>query len=542
MHMKHVWPVLLLMLCLCTVATASQEHLTGEYTYIVLPNGGARIIRYEPEERQIKTVTVPDILEGHPVTVIGEGVFRGMEMESVILPDTVVLIEQEAFASCSALKSIRIPQSLNRISSLAFAGCSGLECFRLSAAVATLGENPFAGCRSLKLEVDPQNENFRLTDGFLYSADGILLSVQGHPEQAEIRAETKKIGPYAFAYQEKLSSIRFSENLQEIGDHAFDGCTALAQIDLPDSLKMIGAEAFRHCDSLTSVTLPSSLSWFSNPFTACQSLKKILVADNHSYLCSNDGILMFGGTAILAYPPGREEDSFTVPSGCSMIGEQAFSGSRRLVKIKLPDSVVSICEGAFDGCERLKEINLENVWEIEKAAFSGCRALKRIELSDHIYDICDQCFDGFIGLKTIKMPAHLQSIGVSAFRNCSNLTEIDIPDCVRDIGENAFERCSSLTYVKLPHGMRHIKSGTFCGCDSLTEVDMPFGLVSIADGAFEGCAMLAVARVPGSVIEIGEKAFDIASDPADSSLTIVAPSNTYAEKYAEEKGIAFGHE
>lgn len=66
-------------------------------------------------------------------------------MQTVLLPDTITIIEGGAFSGCSSLKTIRIPDSVVEIQNGAFRNCSLLENIQISDSV-KIGKHVFQGC------------------------------------------------------------------------------------------------------------------------------------------------------------------------------------------------------------------------------------------------------------------------------------------------------------------------------------------------------------------------------------------------------------
>ena len=118
-----------------------------------------------------------------------------------------------------------------------------------------------------------------------------------------------------------------------------------------------------------------------------------------------------------------------------------------LVKITIPDSVTSIGDYAFLGCECLAEVSLPNsVTSIGKAAFSYCLSLAEITIPDSITIIEEETFSQ-CGLTEIIIPDSVTTIGEYAFYYCYDLTKATIPSSVESIGYYAFEGCDYLTEI-----------------------------------------------------------------------------------------------
>ena len=127
--MKHLLKTALcLLLCallpLPVLAEEGEELTCGDYTYVLLEDGRARITDYDGEDEEL---TVPDELDGHAVREIGEEAFYGCDaLTSVTLPDGLTSIDDHAFYGCYSLTSVTLPDSLTFIGNYAFSFCDAL--------------------------------------------------------------------------------------------------------------------------------------------------------------------------------------------------------------------------------------------------------------------------------------------------------------------------------------------------------------------------------------------------------------------------------
>ena len=69
-------------------------------------------------------VIVPSMIDGFPVTCIGDNAFcYCTKLTSITLPEGCTTIGNYAFSGCTGLTSITLPNSITTIGSWAFGGC-----------------------------------------------------------------------------------------------------------------------------------------------------------------------------------------------------------------------------------------------------------------------------------------------------------------------------------------------------------------------------------------------------------------------------------
>ena len=229
--------------------------------------------------------------------------------------------------------------------------------------------------------------------------------------------------------------------------------------------------------------------------------------------------------------------SVTIPNSVTSIGERAFSGCNGLKSVTIPNSVTSIGYGAFAGCTGLKSVTIPNsVTSIGDQAFYNCSGLTSVHISDleawckikfgssffsnplyyagHLYLNGEE-------IKDLVIPNSVTSIGDYAFYNCDGLTSVTIPNSVTSIGENAFLGCSGLTSVHISDIAAWCKidfsyatsnplycaEHLFLEGEEIKDLVIPNSVTSIGSYAFYGCSGLTSVAIPKSVTNIGEYAF-----------------------------------
>ena len=465
-------------------------------------------------------LSVPGSYEGayeipETVTVIGESAFSGCSaLSAVTLPDGLRAIGDSAFSGCSVLKEVTIPGSVSTVGDGAFNGCflreltiqdgvssigssafaeCCLDTVKLPGSVRSIGICAFAGAVENGFSVDPDNPD--------YSSDsyGALLN----KDQTALLCVPSSLEAYSVP-----------ATVSEIEVAAFSGCSELAELTLSDSLCSIGAETFSGCDNLCQLTIPrnvTDISW--DAFVNCSNLRGLLVSpENPVYSSDESGVLFNQDKTVLI---------------------QMFRGYEGAYSV--PESVVTIGEGAFRCCDRLQAITIpEGVCAIADWAFDNCSALSAVTLPDSLRSIGCGVFESCSSLTSIEIPEGVESIGKNAFIWCSALRELKLPDGISTLAEGLCLYCGSLGSVTIPDTVSSIGEFAFENCTGLESITIPAGVSFIGNSAFSGCVALRSATVLADEISFGMFVFDGCPE-----LTIRGNAGGAAEAYAAENGISF---
>ena len=134
-------------------------------------------------------------------------------------------------------------------------------------------------------------------------------------------------------------------------------------------------------------------------------------------------------------------------------------------------SVTSIGWAAFSWSRGLTEVTIPNsITSIGNEAFSDCSGLTKVTIPNGITSIGNGVFDGCSGLTELTIPNSVTTIGDNAFRGCNGLTEVIIPDSVTSIGERAFTNCRGLTKLIIGSSVTTIRNDAFSYCSNLASV------------------------------------------------------------------------
>lgn len=333
-------------------------------------------------------------------------------LNSVVLGQQATSIGNYAFKGCSALTSVQMNNATASIGINAFEGCTSILQMSFGSELKVIGSNAFTGCTSLAAVTLPDE----LTDigDYCFSGCTGLMSVK-------LPARLARVGSHAFDGCSKLSAINLDDsasNNQEltIGDSAFMNCTGLINISVNAS--SIGNQAFSGCTSLRAVTL-RAVEIGRNLFDNC-SLDKLTIS---MHTIPNEGFLGVKAKTIVlssevqgigsnAFEDNSATTKLIIPDGITDIGDYAFRNCSALefvecdtdASIALPQTLTSMGKRIFDGCGRLKTLCIaapvigeeslanttglqtftvtDSVTTIKQKAFSGCESLREVDLRE----------------------------------------------------------------------------------------------------------------------------------------------------------------
>lgn len=362
-----------------SASTGTEEKFANGFKYSDKDNK-ITILSTEIEEG---TLEIPDEINGMPVVKIGYNAFTGKGISEVVIPDSVEVIEKNAFDSCSGLTKITLPASLKLIENNAFANCSGLTEVIFNNQLEEIGKSAFYACSGLK--------EIKLPDSVKIIGNNCFQNCTGL-ENFICSNELTQIGQYAFSACSKLQNISFNKKLLKIGKGAFVGNKELTSVKLPNSIKSLGDRLFYECTKLENVTLPKNLTMIPiRAFQYCSALKKV-----------------------------------TLPKKTIIIKKAAFSDCANLEKVVFNDKLIAIGDQAFSGNKKMKAIQLKNkVRFIGNSAFRDT-LVEKIKLSKNLAYIGNGVFSGCSELKVVNIPAKVKGINLGAFRDCKSLSAINV--------------------------------------------------------------------------------------------------------------------
>ena len=502
----------------CTECGKTQAFFSSDtWVYALREDGTAEIVRCDQPET-VGSLTVPETLDGIPVTAIGD----------------------KAFSQCYYLTDVTLPEGITHIGDFAFEDCTDLETLLIPASVTSMGCNPFIGT-TIRLQLAESNTALEQQGAFLLDRETKrLICFQSSPEGTEedhatlvIPTGAREIGDYAFSRSDAVQVV-LPAGVQKIGQCAFQRCLSLQSVTLPAGLTDIGDHAFQRCSKLEEVNLPDSVTHLGrNPFAG--SPVTLSLSASHPALELRGDVLIERSTGkLLSFPCVGSEPAYEIPGDIREIGEFAFAYCKDLFTLTIPANV-ELAENAFYRNETIEAVTLpEGLTVIRENTFWGCINLKTVEIPGSVTEIGAFAFNCCQAMETLTFPKSLVTLGESAFQGCLALREVTVPSAIGIIPARAFDACIRLERVEIQEGITQIAPYAFYDCEMLQAVTLPESLTRIDRYAFYRCAILETITIPAAVNRFGDEVFGMCP-----KLTVTAAKGSEAAAYCAGNDVPF---
>ena len=254
----------------------------GIFIYEVCRGQESSCILVGIESESIGDLKIPETLAGYTVRSIAPAICKEREdITSLVIPDSVEEIGEQAFAKCTNMRVLQIGKGL--------CGIGENNVYH--------GAGSFYACSNLEeIRVHPKNKHFRshgnclikiqneLWLGTPLNRDALILGCKNTDMTAA--KELYSIEHFAFYGCEGLQEIVVPKSVYSIGRSAFENCTGLKKAILFKGANMttaICSLAFAGCTSLEYVFIEKSLYRADdNTFKNCTALKEICFGGTHA--------------------------------------------------------------------------------------------------------------------------------------------------------------------------------------------------------------------------------------------------------------------
>ena len=180
-------------------------------------------------------VELPRYFNDYPVTVISNDAFSGNDsITELVFSDTNTTVEEYAFMDCTSLETVYIPENVVIFGDRVFAGCTSLATVTFLSDIASVPTNMFSGCTSL--------EDVTLGDSIASFGYGCF---NGCSSLSDLGFVSKGVLIESYAFNGTgAESVVLSDSLLAIPNYAFTNCPDLKYVAIPESVIIIQPYAF----------------------------------------------------------------------------------------------------------------------------------------------------------------------------------------------------------------------------------------------------------------------------------------------------------
>ena len=456
----------------------------------------------------------------HNLTFIGADAFRGTALTEVALPESVVSIENGAFADCAGLESVILGEytvpSFDMSGTGVFENCAEdltIHCYLNTAA------SEYTSLMGLNRKVI-KARNWDLVGQcgkalyYYVDEDTGILSIKGsgalwdykneadtgwsnrktapwlkHKDQIRtliLGADVTEVGENAFAGLVHLETICWPEsmkviarqsfentgmktvklpaNITEIEEYAFSRCSKLTEIHLPENLKTLREDAIADCPALKAVWIGQSTTvgdWSGSPFTADKMVYKLTI-----YGLQGSDAGRFAEKYGYDFAIGARGMAAEYEGQC---GDKAwwFLSADTLVLYGTGATwMYNLSEEDISGWAKW-EYNAGRAYRGHPKFWEKQAQIRHIQVLPGLSELRNGLFADLYQVKTVDLGTITKCY--AHFWGANRLKEVVFPETVREVGGWALNGCSGLNTV-IFEGSPVIDEMVFNGCYSLREV------------------------------------------------------------------------
>lgn len=503
---------------------------------------GTTLVKYKGTE---KNVSVPDTVE-----VIAKGAFEENDtVEVVVIPASVTRIEAYAFWGCDKLGKVILGSGLTEIGDFTFTNCVGLKDISIPKNIRSIGISAFADCVNMT-EINIPPEVTSIHDTAFDGCVRLLINCEKGSYADE----------YAKEFYERQKEMPEYEDVPNYSEDNQNNQPTPTATPLPTntpvpqpgdenssllgSTHVVANQAVVFIDNRNPTVYGQEATKEpeADPEDKEQQEEKEQTEDNNKQEGTENQDENQQNDH-MTKPSQDYPDKYCIVDG-RVIADQAYYQSKNLHKVKLPDGIVEIGQFSF-ARSSVENIELpESLETICYGAFYHCDNLTGMTLPDSIRNVEPKAFaytawlEEFLKGNIEPGTDFLISNGVVvSYRG--NAKKVTIPEGVRVIAAEAFMNHTEITELKLPNSLLVIGEGAFEGCSGLSQIALGNQIEQIKDRAFADCALSKI-RLPKSVQELGLKAFD---DTVTVSYEGAVPAKSYevsAQRLSNEKYRNYG--
>lgn len=288
------------------------------------------------------------------------------------------VIPGDAFVSKNTLVYLAFPETIVSISTYAFFNSNLSGALVLPDDVVSIGDNAFYSTNIGSITFNNRLETIQSSAFYKCSS----LSGELHFPQS-----LKRIESHAFSQCALSGKLILPDTLEYLGEHAFyDAGTFVGDLWIPEKITRLYGNTFEKCKFQGILHLNNVTQYGGRDFMDCGFKSELVIPegtiDIPSYCFEGNYFtsIIFPNTlrkiennafAYLFY--GALLGTIEFPEGLVSIGTQAFYGHKNILEIRLPSTLQTIGQSAFDSCYGLTKITSSAIEPptVQSGAFDG---------------------------------------------------------------------------------------------------------------------------------------------------------------------------
>lgn len=322
----------------------------SKYLPFQTDQSGTTLIDYKATNKK-----VVDLSSYTNIKTIHTGAFNILKntLEEIIFPESLEMIERNAFWGFTKLKSVQFPKG-----------------------------------KTIKTESNPFNHtkwyNMNIQkNGFVMIGHNLLGITNGFNDDNAIK-RAKRISNNVFMTNPDIESVDLSQfhDLEYIESHSFYDCHNLKEVMFASDCKVktINFKTFAFCLNLAEIVFPDNLEniVFSNEYLSIPWFQKKMSENG----CIYKNLLIT-----------REKAPINCPD-LLLAKFYAYKPQEEILDLNDLNNVEYICSNAFDSINYRKIILPKNLKVLNSKSFIYCPNLNEIEFPDSIKEIKEKAFYG----------------------------------------------------------------------------------------------------------------------------------------------------
>ncbi|MBQ9730101.1 MAG: leucine-rich repeat domain-containing protein, partial [Clostridia bacterium] len=529
---------------------------------------GETLLRYASGNER-KTFTVPD-----GVKKIAPYAFRNARyLQSLVLPEGLTTIGTYAFENAKELTQIEFPSTIRVIDENAFRE-SGID-------VQENYEDGVLYHSNVLVKAQDAPHTYRVKDGTVCIAAGAFSWGNSNLMDVTLPASVKGINTYSFGLSQTGATIRFEGNVEEVAERAFFHSSGVEEIHFSENVTEWNTGIMNGFLNLKTIYFDGTMSDYCKmemPILPTDCVENVCV--NGVALAEMEEVMLDDtATVINAHSfVGTPLRKLTISGSVQTIDTRALENLESLEQIvyagaidkwlaiesdyaaiyaaapvsfsaaqgnelRIPDGVEEIKSWAFKDQPYQSLVLPQSLLTVEENAFAGCENLASVNYLDGVEGWCTVdtdyaflakaalLFNGTQVAGTLEIPGSLETIKSGTFRNQASITELQFGETLTKIEAGAFADCLGIEKVcyagsvegwceidtdyafleraelyfgaeklqgklTIPQTITRVRDNTFQNQTSLTEIVLPEELETLGEEAFKGCSNVETATTP----------------------------------------------